>query len=161
MCAVQAAVYAGSFDPVTNGHLDIIRRASRLFGSLTVLVMDNGAKKPLFTKEERVQLLKESLADYPHIQVACAEGLLVDYLKKTGISTLIRGIRGPADVEPEMANDHHNHLLFNEVETVFLPARAGERYISSSVVREIARLKGDVSSLVPASVVKALQKKFN
>ncbi len=155
------AVYAGSFDPVTNGHLAIIRRASRLFGSLTVLVMENGAKKPLFTVAERVELLKASLADLPHVQVASADGLLVDYLKKTGTHILVRGVRGAGDVEQEMANAYHNHLLFNDVETVFLPAGEQERFVSSSAVREIAGLKGDVSSLVPPAVVQALRKKFN
>ena len=155
------AVYAGSFDPVTNGHLAIIRRASRIFGSLTVLVMENGAKSPLFTVAERVELLKASLAELPHVQVASAEGLLVDYLKKTGTHILVRGVRGGADIEQEMTNAYYNHLLFNEVETVFLPAGENERFISSSAVREIARLKGDVSSLVPSNVEQALQKKFN
>lgn len=160
MCAAQAAVYAGSFDPVTNGHLDIIRRASRLFSPLTVLVMDNGAKKPLFAKEERVKLLQEVLADLPQVRVDCAEGLLVDYLKKTGTHLLVRGVRTGADLDPELANAHHNHLLFNDVETVFLPARASERFTSSSVVREIASLGGDVSALVPERVAQALRKKF-
>ena len=154
------AVYAGSFDPVTNGHLDIIRRASRLFAPLTVLVMNNGAKKPLFTLEERVGLLKASLADLPQVQVASADGLLVDYLKKTGTHILVRGLRGAADAEPEMANAYYNHLLFNEAETVFLPAGEKERFVSSSAVRELARLGGDVSLLVPPPVERALRKKI-
>ena len=154
-----SAVYAGSFDPVTNGHLDIIRRARRLFDSLIVLVMANGTKKPLFTTKERVSLLKEAVADFPRVQVDTADGLLVDYLKKKKISFLVRGLRSSEDLEQELANAHYNKVFLPGVETVFLPTDNALRFVSSSAVREMTRCKADPADFVPPCVARALKKK--
>ena len=155
------ALYAGSFDPVTQGHLDIIRRAQRIFGSVTVLVMKNGTKKGLFPFKERVTLLRKAVADIPHVTVDCADGLLADYARKHQIKILVRGIRGISDLDAEFAQAHYNHSFNSSLETVFLPADEKLQYISSSIVREIARCGGDFSSLVPADVVRALRQKIS
>ncbi len=155
------ALYAGSFDPVTYGHLDIIFRAKELWGPLVVLVLENGAKKGLFSLAERVDLLKQALADHPDIIVDTAAGLLADYAQKHQLKILVRGIRGGADVESEMAQAHYNRLFNPALETVFLPAREQVQYISSSAVREVARCGGNLDTLVPPCVQRALREKFN
>ena len=153
------ALYAGSFDPVTYGHLDMIRRAQQLFGSVTVLVMKNGAKKGLFSFKERINLLRQAVADIPHVTIDCADGLLADYARKHQIKILVRGIRGIGDLDAEFAQAHYNHLFNSSLETVFLPADEKLQYISSSAVREIARCGGDLTGLVPPVVQKAFRKK--
>ena len=155
------ALYAGSFDPVTNGHVDIIRRAQQIFGSVTVLVMKNGTKKGLFSFKERVTLLRRAVADIPHVTVDCADGLLADYAQKHQIQILVRGIRGSGDVETEFTQAHYNRLFAPGLETIFLPCAGKWQYVSSSAVREIARCGGDFSSLVPDHVVRALRQKIS
>lgn len=156
------AVYAGSFDPVTNGHLDIIRRARNILGQVTVVVIPNGNKACLFSPQERVMLLKEALAGEPGVQIDCVSGgLLTEYLRKKGCSLLIRGIRAAADVEHELTNAYYNKLFLSSCETLLLPGDPALSFVSSSSVREAARYGGDVSSLVPPGVVRALQEKFS
>jgi pantetheine-phosphate adenylyltransferase len=156
----RPVIYAGSFDPVTNGHIDIIRRARAVFGAVRVLVIPNANKHPLFTLEERHHLLKEALSAEPHVEVDVApQGLLTDYLKKHGITVLVRGIRSSADLEHEMTNAYFNRLFSPETETVFLAGKPEFSFISSSSVREAARYGADVSALVPACVAKALIQK--
>lgn len=154
----KIAVYAGSFDPVTNGHVNVARRAREVFGQVVVLLIQNGRKKPLFSQEERLELLRQTFAGEDGIQVEKAEGLLVDYLKKHHLRVLVRGLRGAADLAPELTNAYYNNQFYPEAETVFLPARPEYAFLSSSAVREAAGYGADVSSLVPACVAKALQK---
>ncbi|MBR4591762.1 MAG: pantetheine-phosphate adenylyltransferase [Elusimicrobiaceae bacterium] len=154
------AIYAGSFDPVTNGHLDIISRAAQLFGALTVLVMNNGQKKPLFSVEERVSLLKQATASIAGVRVESADGLLADYARLHEVNILVRGLRGPADTEPELSAAYYNRLFCPTAETVFLAAGPEFKYVSSSAVKEAIRLGGDIRALVPAGVAQALAKKL-
>ena len=153
------AIYAGSFDPVTNGHLDIIRRAQQIFGSVIVLLMKNGAKNALFSFEERVQLLRQAVAEIPQVTIETADGLLADYARKHG-GILVRGLRGVSDIETEFAQAHYNRLFAPGLETVFLSCDEKWRYVSSSTVREIARCGGELKLLVPACVQEALLRKF-
>ena len=155
----NAVVFAGSFDPVTNGHLDIIRRAREIFGAVVVLVMPNRQKKTLFSLEERAELLRKSLAGEEQITVETAEGLLTDYLKKKGLFVVVRGIRNAADLAYEEQTAFYNKRFFPSMETVFLPARAEHIYLSSSGVKEAFLYGGDITSLVPPCVVEALRQK--
>ncbi len=149
-------VYAGSFDPVTNGHLDIIARAAKLFGSVTVLVMKNDQKTPLFSVEERLEFLRKSTAHLSGVTVETAQGLLADYAKKNNVQILIRGLRGAADIEPEFCQAHFNKQFCPTAETVFLPAKPELACISSSALKEAARAGADISAFVPQDVAKAL-----
>lgn len=152
-------VYSGSFDPVTNGHLDMIRRAKKIFGNVTVLVLENVHKKTLFSLEERISLLKEALSGEEGIEVTSFSGLLADYFKKEKAYVIVRGIRGTGDLEHELINAHYNGIFAPEVETVFLPAKEKYRFVSSSAVREIWHHGGNFSDWVPSCVYKALQNK--
>ena len=154
------AVYVGSFDPVTNGHIDIIARAAKLFGALTVLVMKNNAKTPLFSVQERVELLTRAVQEIPGVTVETAEGLLADYARKNNVQILVRGLRGTEDIEPEFTAAYFNRKFYPGAETVFLPARAELKYISSSSVKEAAKAGADLGGFVPPFVSAALLKKL-
>lgn len=155
------AVYAGSFDPVTNGHMDVARRARDVFGSVVVLLIGNGCKRPLFDEAERLALLQEAFKGERGIRVEHAQGLLTDYLKANSLRVLVRGLRGAPDLEHELLNAHYNKLFYSQAETVFLPARAEYGFLSSSAVREAVRYGADVSPLVPACVARALKAKLS
>ena len=154
------AVYAGSFDPVTNGHLDIIARAAKLFGALTVLVMKNETKTPLFSVQERVEFLTRAVKDIPGVTVETAEGLLADYARTHGVQILVRGLRGAADIEPEFCAAYFNKKFYPGAETVFLAARADLQYVSSSAAKEASKAGADVRDFLPPAVAKALQEKL-
>ena len=154
------AVYAGSFDPVTNGHLDIMARVVNLFGGLTVLVMKNETKTPLFSVQERMEFLTRAVKDIPGVSVETAEGLLADYARKNKVQILVRGLRGAADIEPELTAAYFNKKFYPGAETVFLPARAELKYVSSSSVKEAARIGANIGDFVPSFVAEALQKKL-
>ncbi|WP_428074823.1 pantetheine-phosphate adenylyltransferase [Candidatus Avelusimicrobium luingense] len=154
------ALYAGSFDPVTNGHLDIITRAAKLFGGLTVLVMQNTNKTSLFSLQERVELLRQVTANIPGVCVETADGLLADYARQHNVQILVRGVRGPQDIEPELAAAHFNSRFYPGLETVFLPTSLTWKYVSSSLVKEAAGAGGDISSFVPQVVAKAVKSKL-
>lgn len=154
------AIYAGSFDPVTNGHLDIIKRAAKLFGSLTVLVMKNDEKTPLFTMDERVELLREVTAHIPGVHVETAGGFTADYARACGAAVLVRGLRGADDIMPEIQMARFNKNRNPHAETVFFPTDPQWQDVSSSAVKAAARAGEDVSSLVPACVADALKEKF-
>ena len=154
--AAAPAVYAGSFDPVTNGHVDIARRARDLFGSVIILLIANGNKHPLLSEDERFSLLQQTFKDEPGIRVERAGGLVTDYLKKHGLRVLVRGVRGPEDVAHERLNAHYNKKFYPLAETVFLPCRAEYAFLSSSAVREAAGYGADISDLVPPPVAQAL-----
>ncbi len=152
----RIAVYPGSFDPVTYGHLDIIDRAAKIFDHVIVSVFVHSAKKHMFTMEERVAMLRTALKDKKNVSVDCFEGLLVDFVKKKKTSVVIRGLRAISDLEYEFQIAAVNRTLYPDVETVFFMPRQRYTYLSSSVVRDIAHFKGDVSKLVPPHVARAI-----
>ena len=154
--ARRVAVYAGSFDPPTNGHIDIIRRAASLFDTLIVAVARNPRKSSVFTVDERVALLREVVGDDPRVEVDVIEGLLVDYAKLRGASALIRGMRAVADFDFEFQMACMNHHLASQVETVFLMTAQEYLFVSSSLVKEVASFGGDVPPFVPAPVLPRL-----
>ena len=154
----RTAVYPGSFDPVTLGHLDIIDRASKIFGHVVVSVFVHSSKKHMFPLEQRVAMLKTALKGRKNVTVDCFEGLLVDYMKKKGSKLVIRGLRAISDLEYEFQIAAVNRTLSPDIETVFLMPRQRYTYLSSTIVRDIAHFKGDVSKLVPPHVCKAIAK---
>ena len=153
-------IYPGSFDPVTNGHLDIIDRCSRKFDKVIVSILNNTSKKTLFSVEERTELLKKVLKDYKNVEVDTFSGLLIDYAKEKGVTTMIRGLRAVSDFEYEMQMSLVNRKLYNEIETLFMVSSSEYAFLSSSIVKEIAMFDGDVSCLVPKVVQKALKEKL-
>lgn len=157
---LRVAVYPGSFDPVTKGHMDIIQRASRQFDILVVAVLNNLSKKPLFTVEERKELLSQATAHLPNVEVDSFRDLLVNYMDYKQGDVIVRGIRSVTDFEYELQLASLNHKLNSNVETIFMMTNPKYSYLSSSVVKEIASFQGDVSDLVPAEVELALQEKF-
>lgn len=152
----RIAVYPGSFDPVTFGHLDIIDRATKIFDHIIVSVFVHSTKKHMFSIEERVKMLKTALKGKKKVTVDCFEGLLVDYVKKKKTCVVIRGLRAISDLEYEFQIAAINRTLSPDIETVFFMPRQRYTYLSSSVVRDIAHFKGDVSKLVPQHVAKAI-----
>jgi pantetheine-phosphate adenylyltransferase len=154
-----AAIYPGTFDPITNGHLDIIERARVRFPSLVVAVSQNPGKSPLFTLEERVALVKEVLAGAEGVEVDSFDGLLVDYAKRKGIGILVKGLRAVSDLEYELQMAQMNHRLAN-VETFFMVATPKNSFLSSSLVKEVARFGGDVDGFVPTEVASKLKERF-
>ncbi|PYE54405.1 pantetheine-phosphate adenylyltransferase [Deinococcus yavapaiensis] len=158
---MKHAVYPGSFDPVTNGHMDVLTRAARIFDTVTVTVMHNARKtgKHLFTLEERLEILQAATAHLRNVKVDTFGGLLVEYMREQGNSVIIRGLRAVSDYEYELQIAHLNRQL-GDVETVFIMAATRWSYVSSSMVREIASYGGDVSKMVPAATDKALKHKF-
>jgi len=152
------AVYPGSFDPLTNGHIDLIERVTELYDEITVALLINTSKKGLLSFEERLDILKEETARFKNVKVDFFEGLLVDYCKKKDIKVIIRGLRAVSDYEYEMQIAQMNRNLNNSVETMFLMTNTKYSFLSSSVVKEVARFGGDVSEIVPKSVEKKLKK---
>lgn len=154
------AVYPGSFDPVTNGHLDIIERACRLFDRVVVAVSTQVDKRPLFSLEERLAMLREVTANMPQVAVESFGGLLVQYASRRGARVVIRGIRAVSDFDYEFQMSLMNRRLCEDVETVFLVPAEAYTYLSSSLVKEVAALGGSVAGLVPAAVERRLLEKF-
>ena len=155
------AVYPGSFDPVTSGHCDVIARAAGMFETLIVLVAANSSKSPLFTAEERAELLRLSCAHLPNVCVEMLPStLLVSFVVECGAQVIVKGLRAVSDFEYEFQMALLNRRLEPKVETIFLMTAAEHAYLSSSIVKEIARLGGDITGLVPAPVQAALAKKF-
>ena len=146
------AVYPGSFDPITNGHLDLIERGARLCDRLIVAVLGNESKQPLFTVAERMEMLRETVRDYPNVEVDSFEGLLVDYAREKGATAIVRGIRAISDYEYELQMALMNRRLCPSVETVFLMSGEAYSFISSRIVKELIRLGGNLTGLVPPSV---------
>ena len=147
----KRAVFPGSFDPLTLGHVDIIKRATPLFKEIVIAIGTNSSKKYMFTLEERIRFIKKTFEDNPKISVTSYTGLTIDFCKNNKIDFILRGLRNPADFEFEKAIAHTNRKL-SQIETVFLLTSANTSYISSSIVRDILRHKGDVSLLVPKAV---------
>lgn len=153
----KIAVYPGSFDPVTFGHLDIIDRAGKIFDKIIVSVFVHSAKKSMFTVPERVEMLKSVLKDRKNIEVDCFEGLLVDYVRRKKTDVVIRGLRAISDLEYEFQIAAINRTLYRDIETVFFMPRQRYTYLSSSVVRDIAHFGGDVKKLVPPHVARIIK----
>ncbi len=152
------AIYPGSFDPVTNGHLDLVARGAKLFDRLVVAVLRNSAKNPLFSVEERVAMLREGVTGYGNVEVATFDGLLVDFAREQGAQAVLRGIRAISDYEYELQMAHMNRRLNPEVETIFLMPDAKYSYVSSRLVKEVFRLGGSVEGLVPQLVIDRMRR---
>lgn len=158
---MKAAIYPGSFDPVTYGHLDVIRRAASIFDELTVSVLNNKEKTPLFSVEERVRILEEATKELPNVKVESFCGLLIDYAAKKDIHVAIRGLRAITDFEYELQIAQTNKKLSNgKLDTMFLTTSLEYAYLSSSSVKEIASFNGDISQCVPPFVAKLVYEKF-
>ncbi len=158
---MKSAIYPGSFDPMTLGHLDVIKRASKMFDHLIVGVLDNKAKNALFSVEERVSILKEATKDLPNVSVDSFNGLLVNYAKQKGIGISVRGLRAITDFEYELQIAQTNSKLSHgELDTVFLTTSLEYSYLSSSGVKEIAAFHGDISQCVPDFVAKLVYEKY-
>lgn len=157
---MKIAVCPGSFDPVTLGHTDIINRAAKLFDKVIVLVSINSMKNASFTPDERVEMIKEVTKDLDNVVVDSNDGLLADYLKKTGACSIVKGLRAVSDFEYEFQQALANKKLYPEAETVFLITSAENMYLSSSVVKEIARYGGDISDFVPEPILKKIKNRL-
>lgn len=153
------AIYPGTFDPLTNGHVDIIERGSKMFSSLLVAVAENKRKKPLFSIDERVEMARESLSHIPNVTVKPFSNLMIHFMKKNGINVVLRGLRAVSDFEFELQLALMNRKMYSECETVFLMPSSKYIFLSSSMVREIASLGGDVSCFVPNPVFKKISEK--
>ena len=157
---MKKAIYPGSFDPVTVGHLDIIKRASKLVDELIVVVLINENKTPFFSLEERVLMLEYELKELDNVKVTCYKGLLVDFAQKENINAIIRGLRGNVDFQYEIIMAQTNKALSESIETIFLITDSKYSYISSSTVKEVAAFGGDISKFVPKSVENKILKKI-
>ncbi|EAE6304659.1 pantetheine-phosphate adenylyltransferase [Listeria monocytogenes] len=156
----KIAVIPGTFDPITNGHLDIIERAAKIFDVLYVSVLNNSSKKPLFTIEERMEMIRQVTAHLPNVQVESASGLTVDYAATRGATAIVRGLRAVSDFEYEMQIASMNRTLNAEIETFFIMTNTKYSFLSSSMVKEVAQYQGDISELVPEIVSEQVQAKF-
>ncbi len=153
------AIYPGSFDPITNGHLDIVTRAAKLFEKLIVGIYDAPDKNVLFTTEERVELVRQAIANLPNVEVESYSGLTVDFAKKVKAQTMVRGLRISADFQREFDMAMMNKRLFPELELVCLMSTLGYQFLSSDLLKEVARLDGNIDEFVPNHVAEALKKK--
>jgi len=156
----KVALYAGSFDPITNGHADLIRRSLSFVDRLIVGVAENVAKQPLFSAEERMALIRAAVEDDPRVEVRAFRGLVVDFAKEVGVSVVLRGLRAVADFEYEYQMALMNRHLSPGLETMFMVPSVQVSYVSSSLVREVARFGGDIDALVHPAVARALREKF-
>lgn len=154
------AVYPGSFDPCTNGHLDIITRASGLFDKVVVAVLVNDSKNPLFSLDERVEMLKTVTKHLENIEVCSFSGLLADFMEDNNYSVVLKGLRAVSDYEYEFQMALTNRALYSQIETVFMPCSSEFMFLSSSVVKEIAKYNGDLTGLVPDVLISKLRRRF-
>ena len=157
---MKTIVYPGTFDPITNGHVDLVERASKLFGKVVIGIASNRQKSPLFSIAERTKLAMECLQHIPNVEIHGFDSLLVDFVEKCNADAIMRGLRAVSDFEYEFQMANMNRALSPEIESIFLTPSEKFSYISSSLVREISSLKGDVSQFVPANVAEALADKL-
>lgn len=156
----KTAIYPGSFDPVTNGHLSVVNRALKIFDKIVIAILKNSQKTPLFSLDERIDMIKEALKDTPNIEVESFDGLLVDYVVKKESNVILKGLRALSDFEYEFQMALMNRKLNREIQSVFLMTDYKWFYTSSTIVKEAARFGGDISGLVPAVVYKKLKETF-
>lgn len=157
---MRTAVYPGSFDPCTNGHLDVIKRAAKLFDRVVVAVLINNSKNPVFSVKEREEMLKTVTAEFKNVEVRSFSGLLVDFMKEMNSQVIIKGIRAVSDFEYEFQMALTNQALYEELETVFLHTSKEYMFLSSSIVKEIARYGGSLKGLVPSSLIPVIKSRF-
>lgn len=157
---MKKGVYPGSFDPITLGHLDVIKRAAKIMDELVIGVLKNSVKAPLFTAEERVELIQQVIHDIPNVKVQSFDGLTVDFAKKIGASVVIRGLRAVTDFEYELQIAQTNRKLDSEIDTVFFTTNVEYAYLSSSIVKEIASFGGNITKFVPQSIVPIICNKY-
>jgi pantetheine-phosphate adenylyltransferase len=158
---MRKAIYPGSFDPVTFGHLDIIERSSKIVDELVIGVLNNSAKNSLFSLEERVSMIKEMTKQYSNVTVASFDGLLVDYMREIGANINIRGLRAVTDFEYELQIAQTNRVQHPDMETIFLTTNLKYSYLSSTIVKEFASYGGDISKFVPESIIDKIYDKYN
>ena len=158
---MRIAVYPGSFDPVTLGHMDIISRSSKLFDKLIVGVLVNSSKVPLFSAEERVNMIKGVVSEYANVEVRSFDGLLVEFARLCKATAVVRGLRAVTDFEYELQMSQTNHIIAPDIDTIFLTTNLNYAYLSSSVVKEVARYGGDISKLVAPEVRRQVLEKYN
>ena len=158
---MKKAIYPGSFDPVTNGHVDMIERASKIVDELVVGVLNNSAKNSLFSLDERVSMLKEITKDMPNVTVASFDGLLVDFMEKIDATIIVRGLRAVTDFEYELQIAQSNHRVNPKIDTVFLTTNVKYSYLSSRIVKEYASSGGDISHFVPPQFIERIYDKYN
>ena len=154
------ALYPGSFDPVTYGHLDIIKRASKVVDEVIAAILKNNSKNPLFTLEERVRMLEDTTEEFPNVKIQTFDGLTVDFARSVEAKVMIRGLRAVSDFESEMQIAQTNHSLDPDIDTMFFTPSLEYAFLSSTIVREVASYGSDVSNMVPAAVEKMLRKKY-
>ena len=157
---MTTAVYPGSFDPVTYGHLDIIRRAAKMFDCLIIAVLNNSAKSPLFTADERVRMIREITGDIPNVQIEKFDGLTIEYCHEKGAQFMVRGLRAVTDFEYELQIAQTNRVIAPDIDTVFLTTNLKYSYLSSSIVKEIASYDGDIHSFIDPLVEKEIRRKI-
>ena len=157
---MKIAIYPGSFDPVTFGHLDVISRSAKMVDKLIIGVLINNNKTPLFSTEDRVRMINELISEYSNVEVHSFSGLTVDYAKKVGATMIVRGLRAVTDFEYELQLAQTNKVIAQDIDTLFLATNLKYSYLSSSTVKEIASFNGDISAFVPQSVERAMKKKF-
>lgn len=157
---MKVCIYPGTFDPITHGHLDVLERACRIFDRVIIAIAENRDKKPFFTDDERLHLVKENLLQYPQASAMVFDGLLIDFAKKQGASVIIRGLRAVSDFEFEFQMANMNRHLGPEIETILVMTKEGYNYTSSTLVKQVAEYGADVSEFVPANVLRALNKKL-
>ena len=156
---MKIAIYPGSFDPVTSGHLNIIQRAAKIFDKLIVCVMVNAGKKPMFTQEERVELIRRVIGDLPNVEVDCSADLLAEYAKRKGSCVIVKGLRAGSDFENEFQMALINHKINPELDTMFLTAESEFMYLSSSTVKELAGYGVDLSDFLPEAIIPDVQER--
>lgn len=157
---MRIGIYPGSFDPVTLGHLDIIKRSAKMVDKLVIGVLNNSKKTPVFSVEERKKMLEKVTSDIPNVEVEAFQGLLVDFVKEQNATVIFRGLRAVSDFEYELQMAQLNRNLSPEVDTLFLATSVAYAYLSSSSVREVAKYHGDISSMVPAELLEEIKEKF-
>ena len=155
---MKIAIYPGSFDPITNGHVDILKRAAAVFDKVIIAVSVNSQKVPLFSIEERVELAQKIFSDYNNVEVATFTGLLAEYAKTVGAKTIIKGLRAVSDFEYEFQMAHMNKKINPDVETMFMMSNQKYSYLSSSIVKEVGKLGGDLTDLVPEQIIDEINK---